>query len=166
MTEMGRLAVARGSFALVAFVVVLAAAWARSDDVRLAIRGYDPVAYFTDGKPTPGQAAHEYVWHDLRWRFASLAHREAFAKEPVRYAPQYDGYCALGVAWEQGHKDVVDPEAWVIVDGKLYLTYNHQGFEMWQEKQSENIERANQNWVRVKDDKAVYDGYPNIEKKN
>src|SRR5690348_11004193 len=70
---------------------------ARGDEPRLSISGYDPVAYFTDGKAVPGKSEFEYLWHRLRWRFASSEHRELFVKDPDRYAPQYDGYCALGV---------------------------------------------------------------------
>jgi len=85
---------------------------ARSEETKISISGYDPVAYFTDGKPVQGKTEFEYLWHKLRWRFANEAHRNLFAKEPDRYTPQYDGYCAMGVsAGEAGHKDTVDPEA-------------------------------------------------------
>jgi YHS domain len=67
-------------------------AW--GEEARLSISGYDPVAYFTDGKPVPGSSEFQYVWHDARWRFASAAHRDLFVGDPNRYAPQYDGYCA------------------------------------------------------------------------
>jgi len=102
--------------------LLLAAPTARGDEARLAISGYDPVAYFTDGKPVPGLTEFELVWHDARWRFASAGHRDLFVGDPHRYAPQYDGYCAGGVSSDAPHKDTVDPEAWAIVDGKLYLT--------------------------------------------
>src|SRR6266481_6057389 len=86
---------------------------ARSEEPKLSISGYDPVAYFTEGKPVPGKTDFEYSWHKLRWRFASSAHGDLFSRDPERYAPQYDGYCAMGVAaGEAGHKDTVDPEAW------------------------------------------------------
>src|SRR5262249_914602 len=83
------------------------AAW--GDEPRLSISGYDPVAYFTDERPVQGKAEFEYVWHRLRWRFASAEHRDLFAKDPQRYAPQYDGYCAMGAADAAAHKDTVDP---------------------------------------------------------
>ena len=70
---------------------------ARSDEPKLSISGYDPVAYFTDGKPVQGKSEFEYLWHKLRWRFADGTHRELFVKDPDRYTPQYDGYCAMGV---------------------------------------------------------------------
>jgi enamine deaminase RidA (YjgF/YER057c/UK114 family) len=127
----------------------LLAPMARGDETRLSISGYDPVAYFTDGKPVPGSGEFEYVWHNARWRFASAAHRDLFVKDPEHYAPQYDGYCATGVAWQQPHKDTVDPNAWAIVDGKLYLTHTPRGLLEWQEKAAENIKRADQNWPTV-----------------
>jgi enamine deaminase RidA (YjgF/YER057c/UK114 family) len=140
----------RSRLAMVASLLFcLLAPTARGDETRLSISGYDPVAYFTDGKPVPGSSKFEYVWHDARWRFASAAHRDLFVKDPERYAPQYDGYCALGVAWGQPHKDTVDPNAWAIVDGKLYLSHSPRGLLAWQEKAAENIKRADQNWPTV-----------------
>jgi enamine deaminase RidA (YjgF/YER057c/UK114 family) len=125
---------------------------ARSEEPKLSISGYDPVAYFTDGKPVPGKSEFEYSWHKLRWRFADGAHRELFVKDPDRYAPQYDGYCAMGAAaGESAHKDTVDPEAWAIVDGKLYLTHMRQGMETWRQNPAEYIKPADENWAAVKD---------------
>jgi len=125
---------------------------ARSDEPKLSISGYDPVAYFTDGKPVQGKPEFEYLWHKLRWWFASDAHRELFAKDPDRYAPQYDGYCAMGMAGDEAaHKDTVDPEAWTIVDGKLYLTHMRQAMEAWRQNPAEYIKQANGNWATVKD---------------
>ncbi len=147
--QIARLAPRLCSATLVGLLVCLLAPTARGDETRLSIGGYDPVAYFTDGKPLPGSSEFEYVWHDARWRFASAAHRDLFVKDPEHYAPQYDGYCALGVAWQQPHKDTVDPNAWAIVDGKLYLTHTTRGLAAWQEKAAENIKRADQNWPTV-----------------
>jgi enamine deaminase RidA (YjgF/YER057c/UK114 family) len=138
------------SATLAGLLFCLLAPTARGDETRLSISGYDPVAYFTDGKPVPGSSEFEYVWHDARWRFASAAHHDLFVKDPEHYAPQYDGYCALGVAWQQPHKDTVDPNAWAIVDGKLYLTHTTRSLAAWQEKAAENIKRADQNWPTVK----------------
>jgi enamine deaminase RidA (YjgF/YER057c/UK114 family) len=133
------------------FATLLAPA-ARSEEPKLSISGYDPVAYFTDGKPVQGKSEIEYLWHKLRWRFASPAHRDLFAKEPDHYTPQYDGYCALGVsAGEEGHKDTVNPEAWAIVDGKLYLTHMSQGMDNWRRNPADYIKQADANWAAVKD---------------
>jgi len=139
--------------------LVLAGLWfatllvpdARSEEPKLSISGYDPVSYFTDGKPVQGKSDIEYLWHKLRWRFASPAHRDLFAKDPDHYAPQYDGYCALGASGsDAAHKNTVDPEAWAIVDGKLYLNHNQHWLQVWQEKAEEHIKQANKNWDVVK----------------
>jgi enamine deaminase RidA (YjgF/YER057c/UK114 family) len=88
----------------------------------------------------------------LRWRFASGEHRDLFLKDPNRYAPQYDGYCAMGVSNDaDAHKDTVDPEAWAIVGGKLYLTHNRYWLEVWREHADELIKRADANWQAVAD---------------
>ena len=113
---------------------------------------YDPVAYFTDGKPVQGKTEIEYLWHKLAWRFASEAHREMFTKNPDHYAPQYDGYCAMGVSnGDAAHKDSVDPEAWAIVDGKLYLTHNKYWLGVWQEHSEEYIKQADASWQALAD---------------
>ena len=82
---------------------------------RLAIKGYDPVAYFTPGQPLPGSPDISYDWDGARWQFADNAHRELFIRDPDAYAPRYGGYCALGMT--TGNHGEVDPEAWAIVDG-------------------------------------------------
>jgi enamine deaminase RidA (YjgF/YER057c/UK114 family) len=124
---------------------------ARSEEPQLSISGYDPVAYFTDGKPVQGKSEIEYLWHRLRWRFANDEHRQSFAKDPDHYAPQYDGYCAMGASGEDvAHKDTVDPAAWAIVDGKLYLVHNEYWLQVWQEKAAEHIKQANRDWEIVK----------------
>jgi enamine deaminase RidA (YjgF/YER057c/UK114 family) len=133
-------------------IVALHGYAARGDEPRLSISGYDPVAYFTDGKPVQGKTEFEYLWHRSRWRFASSDHRDLFMKGPDRYAPQYDGYCAMGVSGDDAaHKDTVDPEAWAIVDGKLYLTHNQHWLEVWREHSEEYIKRADVNWQTVAD---------------
>ena len=123
---------------------------ARGDEPRLSISGYDPVAYFTDGKPVQGKPDLEYLWHRSRWRFASSEHRDLFSKDPEHYAPQYDGYCAMGASIDAAaHKDVADPTSWAIVDGKLYLVGSHYWLEQWQQQAKEYIKRADANWQVV-----------------
>jgi enamine deaminase RidA (YjgF/YER057c/UK114 family)/YHS domain-containing protein len=146
------LALNRGVALLGLVFVALFGASARGDEPRLSISGYDPVAYFTDGKAVQGKAEFESVWRKLRWRFASGEHRDLFIKDPQRYAPQYDGYCAMGVSNEAAaHKDTVDPEAWAIVDGKLYLVHNTYWLEQWREKAKEYIKKADKDWQAVAD---------------
>ena len=141
------------SSALAAFLL-LAAGPGRGEEAKLAISGYDSVAYFTQSKPVAGQQDLEHVWHNLRWRFSSAAHRDLFARDPERYAPQYDGYCAVGVTgvdFAAPHKDTVDPEVWTIVEGKLYLAHARgQFWDEWREKGPESVKRADEAWKYVK----------------
>jgi hypothetical protein len=118
---------------------------------RLAIGGYDTVAYFTDGEPILGKAEFLVVWHDARWQFASTAHRDLFISDPEHYAAQYDGHCAMGVSAESGHKDTVDPQAWSIVLGKLYINHDRHWGAVWHSDTATNISRADKNWLIVKD---------------
>jgi len=94
----------------------------------LALDGYDPVAYF-EGAPLPGKADFEFVWNGTRYRFVSAANRERFSREPDRYAPQYGGFCAYAVS--RGYTADVDPLAWTVVDGKLYLNYSKRVQRTW-----------------------------------
>jgi len=98
----------------------------------VAIRGYDTVAYFTEGKPLDGSDDFSTGWEGATWRFASQEHLDLFVAEPDKYAPQYGGYCAYGVA-AQGALVKIEPELWTIVDGKLYLNYNQKVQKNWEQ---------------------------------
>ncbi len=114
-----------------------------SDNV--AIRGYDPVAYFELSAPKKGDPNIAHRWSDAIWQFSSKAHRDMFAREPERFAPSYGGYCAMGMA--DGFIANIDPEAWAIVDGRLYLSRNKKLMEeRWRPDPSEQIARADANW--------------------
>lgn len=113
----------------------------------VAIEGYDPVAYFTEGKPVEGRGAHEFEWKGANWRFASAANRERFAESPEMYAPQYGGYCAWAVS--QGYTARIDPAAWRVVDGKLYLNYSKGVQRQWSEDIPGNIAKGNRNWPGI-----------------
>ena len=119
---------------------------------RLAIGGYDTVAYFTVGKAVPGRLDFQTVWHDARWQFASKADLDLFVADPEKYAAQYDGHCAMGVAYENGHKDTVDPEAFTIVNGKLYVNHTKFWTTEWRKNEAENISHADKNWLSVNKD--------------
>jgi YHS domain-containing protein len=113
----------------------------------VAIRGADPVAYFQQEQFVEGSPEFEYEWMEATWRFASAENRDRFADEPERYAPQYGGYCAWAVS--QGQTAPIEPTAWAIVDGKLYLNYDARIQERWQQDIPGNIEKANANWPDV-----------------
>lgn len=113
----------------------------------LAVHGYDVVAYFTDDRAVRGQAQFSHVWNGVRWQFASAAHRDAFAKAPERYAPAFGGYCAYGVS--RGYAVDIDPEAFAVVDGTLYLNYSKGVQRTWNEDRPGYIEKALQQWPTV-----------------
>jgi hypothetical protein len=112
---------------------------------RVAIKGYDAVAYFTLGKPTPGSPDISYEWDGARWQFADADHRTLFERDPEAYAPQYGGYCALGMT--TGNRGEPNPEVWAIVDGKLYFNYDKQSREEWRQNLDANIARADRMWA-------------------
>src|SRR5947208_372066 len=119
-----------GAAALVTVAAVAGAGSAGADDTvntgyfgGVAIMGYDTVAYFTDGKAVKGSEEFTYEWLGTPWHFASKKHQEMFMSEPVKYDPQYGGYCA-GEVVGGGVTINVDPEAVYIIDGKLKLVYD------------------------------------------
>jgi YHS domain-containing protein len=113
----------------------------------LAVDGYDVVAYFTDGRPVEGSAAHKLEWNGAVWRFASAEHRAAFEKEPEKYAPAYGGYCAWAVA--HGYTADTDPEAWAIVDGRLFLNYDKKVQAKWQQDVPGYVAKGDANWPQL-----------------
>lgn len=116
-------------------------------DGNLAIKGYDAVAYFTQSAPVKGDPVHETTWQGARWRFASAAHRELFVQDPGRYAPRYGGFCAGAMAL--GWKAPIDPEAWVIVEDRLYLNYSKEGRDEFAADADARIADADANWERL-----------------
>jgi hypothetical protein len=114
-------------------------------EVPLAIKGYDPVAYFTNAKPTPGLPAIEYEWDEHRYRFATAEHRDLFKADPAHYAPQFGNYCAMALA--KGEIVMADPENWAINDGKLYVFGKPApaGPVLFQQNVVENVAKANGN---------------------
>ena len=124
--------------------VVNASSWSGS-----AIEGYDPVAYFEEGKPVEGDSDHSYEWMGATWYFASAENRDLFAADPEKYAPQYGGYCAWAVS--QGYTAKIDPQAWTVVDDQLYLNYSKDVQKQWQEDVPGNITKADANWPGIRD---------------
>ncbi|MEO8276875.1 MAG: YHS domain-containing (seleno)protein [Thermoanaerobaculia bacterium] len=146
-------------FSLALFVLVLCAAAPsvalsavnRTTFGGVAIDGYDPVAYFTDSKPVEGAKEFSFDWNGATWRFASAAHRDLFAMEPAKYAPQYGGYCAWAVS--QGYTAGIDPEAWKIADGRLFLNYSLDIQKKWAADMPGNIAKGDANWPKLLADK-------------
>lgn len=145
------------SFAALALVCILAfsagAAQAAKPEVyvrlfsSLAVDGYDPVAYFTQGEPTKGSAEFSLQYRGAEWRFASADNLRAFRADPEAYAPQYGGYCAWAVA--QGYTARGNPKYWAIVDGRLYLNYDAGVQRKWEADIPGFIARADANWPAV-----------------
>jgi len=114
-----------------------------------AIKGYDPVAYFTESKPVEGKSEFTHKWMGANWRFSSAENRDKFAAMPEKYAPQYGGYCAWAVS--QGYTASTIPDAWKIVDGKLYLNYSKGVQKQWQAGGPRKlIVAGNANWPKLK----------------
>lgn len=138
------MSVAARPFVLPLAILMLLCRWtgAVADDPALAIRGYDPVAYFTLQRATPGVAQFEYDWDEHRWQFSSAQHLELFKADPVRYAPQFASFCA--VALSRGEVLEANPEYWLISDGKLYLFGKPVGPDLFRKNLNQNIQRANE----------------------
>jgi hypothetical protein len=115
----------------------------------VAIMGYDPVAYFTEGQPMKGSEELAYDWLGTPWHFAKREHRELFINDPIRYAPQYGGYCVGEVAFN-GVTINIDPEAWAIVDGKLYLGYGKGLAAKLASHPETYLVKAEANWPGIK----------------
>ena len=139
----------RACFALclAGLLIATSAAWAQSKQpasLRLVLKGYDPVAYFTDARPIPGKPEYEAVHDEARYRFASAHHLELFKADPDRYAPQYAGSCASAVA--AGVKVEAEPEHWLIVDGKLFVFAGATGVDKMRANPVAMIGEGRENW--------------------
>ena len=139
--------------ALAALIIPFSTAQAKDAPVytgtfsNVAVGGYDPVAYFVDGKPVKGDKAFALDHAGAQWRFATAQNRDRFAAAPERYAPQYGGYCAWAVS--QGYTASGDPQYWKVVDDKLYLNYDASVQKKWEQDVPGFIVKANQNWPSV-----------------
>jgi YHS domain-containing protein len=113
----------------------------------VAVRGTDVVAYATQGRPVAGNAAFTHDWRGATWRFASAAHRDLFAADPERYAPAYGGFCAFAVS--EGYTAPIDPAAWRIVDGRLFLNFDRAVQRRWERDIPGRIARADARWPEI-----------------
>ncbi|REL26403.1 YHS domain-containing protein [Thalassotalea euphylliae] len=115
----------------------------------LAIKGYDPVAYFTMGKPVNGDINYTATYKGAIYRFSSESNRDMFRADPAKFAPQYGGYCAYGVTRDK--KFDTDPTAWRIIDNKLYLNLNKSVQKAWLENTQAFINQSDESWLVIKD---------------
>ena len=117
----------------------------------LAIQGYDPVAYFTDGKAVKGSGTYKHTENGVIYYFSPEEHREKFKKDPAKYEPQYGGWCAYAMG-ESGDKVEINPSTFKIVNGKLYLFYNKGGTNTkidWNEDENNLLKQGNANWKKI-----------------
>lgn len=113
----------------------------------VAVRGTDVVAYATEGRARPGRPEFAHDWQGARWLFATAAHRDAFAADPARYAPAYGGFCAFAVS--EGYTAAIDPEAWRIVGGRLFLNHDRGVHRRWERDMARRIAQGDANWPRL-----------------
>ena len=145
-----------GAIPAILVVVLMAMLWRPAMAIEpvfapngIAIKGADAVAYFVDGKPRIGNKAHSHEWNGATWLFVSAENRDKFTAAPETYAPQYGGYCAYAVG--NGYTAKIEPEAWKIVDNKLYLNYNKAVRLLWKARQSHYIREGDKNWPQILD---------------
>jgi len=122
----------------------------------LALRGYDTVAYFQEGQAVKGGQEFTHEWQGGKWHFVSAANRDLFASDPQKYAPQYGGYCSWAVS--HGYTANGDPEAWKIVEGRLYLNYNQKVKERWEQDAPNLIKKGDENWPEFLKHKPEHKG--------
>jgi YHS domain-containing protein len=115
---------------------------------RVALQGYDPVSYFTDGKPEKGSSEFTFAFDDTVYWFKSAEHRAKFAGNPEHYAPQFDGYCAVQLS--RGRKVEADPAAWTITNGKLYVFSEKGGVPIFHKQPVVIAEKASKNWSTLR----------------
>lgn len=114
----------------------------------LGAKGYDVVAYFTEGKPVAGSERYEQAYGGVTWRFASREHRNLFAANPEKYAPQYGGFCSWGVS--QGKLFDIDPvDGWTVHDGKLYLNFNGDINKTFRKDARGFVAKAEKHWPEL-----------------
>ena len=151
MPNLSRRALLTAALAAPALVLTVTRSRAQTPQVYaeggIAVDGTDMVGYFTEGKPVPGVAEITHDWNGATWRFASEENRDAFAANPEAYAPQYGGYCAWAVS--EGYTASTVPEAWKIVDGKLYLNFSRRIQRRWERDIPARIASADTNWPGV-----------------
>lgn len=114
---------------------------------KIAIRGADPVAYFTDEKPVAGSPDHAYDWNGATWHFANADNLMTFKDDPEKYAPVFGGYCAYAAS--KGYLAPTIPEAWTVYEDRLYLNANLRARELWLQDVPGNIAKGHGNWPGI-----------------
>jgi hypothetical protein len=137
----------KAAFAALCMVLIGSTGSVAQGAEALALKGYDPVAYFVDGKPVKGSPAHQHDWDDARYQFSSAKHRATIVADPERYAPQFGALCATGLS--KGKQIEADPKIWRIVDGRLYIFSSAKAREM-ADQDPATLERTRQAHLQKK----------------
>lgn len=119
----------------------------------LAIAGYDTVAYHTIDAAAKGKPEYEYVWGGAKWLFSNAENRDRFAAAPEAYAPEYGGFCSWSIS--ENNLMEADPNAWKLIDGKLYLIQSETVKKNWEKNQANLIEKGNKNWLTINKDQMA-----------
>lgn len=119
------------------------------DEQGVALRGYDPVAYFEEKKPVKGQADFNFAWNDAQWHFTSAENRDKFAQNPEKYAPANGGFCTFGVVLAK--KLDGDPEVWSLLKDRLYVFLNEEVKEKFLQDVGGNLDKIQTNWPKIED---------------
>jgi YHS domain-containing protein len=114
------------------------------DEEGIALRGYDPVSYFTEGEPVKGQEAYSLVWNDAAWYFATAENRDLFSSEPEKYAPANGGYCTFGIVLRK--KFDGDPKVWSVIKSRLYVFLNEDVQQKFLQDSTGNLQKVSANW--------------------
>lgn len=139
------------------------------DKTGFAVSGYDVVAYFSlpqseigeaQVKAVPGQSSITAEYNGETFAFSSVANRDTFLENPEKYAPQFDGHCAYGVA--VGGKVPANPNLWRIVDDKLYLNITEGVVKQWEKSVDKNITSADKKWLKLEEASASSDSIPSF----
>jgi len=141
-----------GTICLVVLCFSTSVSMADASVLKTGLRGYDAVAYQTSNKAIEGSPSYVYYHDGIAYLFASNSNLKTFRKDPDKYLPAYGGYCAMGVSY--GQKLAVDPRAFAVVDGRLYLNFSPSVQRSWASNTKIHIEKANKNWPKIKDTKA------------
>lgn len=132
------------AFLLISTPVIAGNMKVNIDEKGIAIHGYDPVAYFVEKKPVAGKLSLKHPWSGAIWLFSNTNNQQAFINAPEKYAPQFGGFCAYAAS--SGAFADTEPDAWSVVNGKLYLNYNLTVRGIWNSNRKEFIKKAEQHW--------------------
>ena len=137
-----------GAVAIASLALAAGSGSVNKDSKGVAVKGYDVIGYFDEKRPVKGVEEFKFDYQGATYLFASEAHRDRFSASPEKYLPQYGGYCAYGMA--KGHKAPVDPEAWGVIDGRLYLNYSLGVRKDFSKDTAGFIREADRNWPQLK----------------